>query len=479
MDPELGARRAPEGATDPRPRRIITAEIVAVGTELTVGETRDTNAGDIAASLTHLGVAVGRLVAVPDRLEIVVDVLRGALERVDLVVTTGGLGPTPDDLTREGIAAVIGETPTVDPELASWLRELFERRGLPFPEANLKQAWLVPSATAIPNERGTAPGWWIDVPGGQVIVALPGPPREMRSQWDGWVVPRLTERGAGEETASRTYRLSGIGESHVADRLGEALLRRPNPVVATYARADAVDVRISARAVPGRAGGPATPAADLLAEAERAVLAAVGDHVWAEGTDTWAAVLGRRATERAWSVAIHERGTSGTLRRLLGDASWLRAPADERPATAHDGIAIDRLDQASDETMPGEGYLDPGDVLAAAREARNRAGATAGLAVFAAPRGGDTSVDVAVVTPEAELVEHRLAFLGGSAGRSRAALLAAAILLLALGGPDASLAARVDAAAGRRFGEHDDAAGHAHGRMDGADGRRSAEGSTR
>lgn len=479
MEPEHATGRPPGYATDSRPRRILTAEIVAVGTELTVGETRDTNAGDLAASLTRLGITVGRLVAVPDRLEVVVEVLRAGLERADLLVTTGGLGPTPDDLTREGIAAVLGETPTVDPDLAAWLRELFGRRGLPFPEANLKQAWLIPSATAIPNDRGTAPGWWIDAPGGQVIVALPGPPREMRSQWEGWVVPRLTERGAGADTAARTYRLAGIGESHVADRLGESLLRGTNPVVATYARADAVDVRISATALPGSAGGPGTSAADLLAGAERAVLSAVGDHVWGEGTDTWAEVLGRRAAERAWSIAIHETGTAGTLRRLLGDAPWLRVPGDDEAAAGSEGSLDDRAAGSRGDLPPNAGFVDPGELLADARTARDRAGATAGLAVVAGPRDGDTSVDVAVVTPEAELVEHRLAFLGGSAGRSRAALLAASILLLALGGPDAALADRVDAAAGRRFGEHDVAHRHEQGRGGSTDGSQSPEGSTR
>ena len=128
-------------------------------------------------------MTVGRLTALPDRLDVVTEAFRAGLDRADLVVSTGGLGPTPDDLTREAIAAALGETPEVDPELEAWLRDLWRRREMPFPEINLKQAWRIPSAEALPNPNGTAPGWFIRRPDGRVVVALPGPPREMRPMW--------------------------------------------------------------------------------------------------------------------------------------------------------------------------------------------------------------------------------------------------------------------------------------------------------
>ena len=202
--------KPPKLEAAPAARSLRTAVLLAVGTELTVGETRDTNGGDLARSLAEYGVEVQRIVALPDRLATVVDALRDALDDADFAVTTGGLGPTPDDLTREAIAAAVGERPAVDPELERWLRHLFERRGLPYHNTNAKQAWLIPSATAIPNERGTAPGWWVDRPDGRVIVALPGPPGEMRPMWEGWVLPRLRSMGLGREHATRTYRLTGI-----------------------------------------------------------------------------------------------------------------------------------------------------------------------------------------------------------------------------------------------------------------------------
>ena len=226
----------------PQPRHLLTAEILSIGSELTVGDTRDTNAGELARSLTALGVRVGRLTALPDVIDAVREAVGMAMTRSDLVVSTGGLGPTPDDLTREAIASACGETPFVDPALEAWLRELWRRRGLPFPELNLKQAWRIPSATVLENPNGTAPGWFVTRADGRVIVALPGPPREMRPMWADRALPRLRSIGLGTEVAARTYRLTGIGESQVADLLGEPLLRATNPVVATYARTEAVDV---------------------------------------------------------------------------------------------------------------------------------------------------------------------------------------------------------------------------------------------
>src|SRR5688500_4686641 len=248
--PTAGVPHRVRLARPPRPLRsrsmepIRTAELLSIGTEITVGETRDTNAGDLARELTRRGVVVSRITALPDDLPAVTAVFRDALARFDLVVSTGGLGPTPDDLTREAIATLFGETPTVDPALEAWLVELFERRRLPFPETNRKQAWLIPSAEAIPNANGTAPGWWVHRQDGRIIVALPGPPSEMRPMWDGWVLPRLSERGLGRPLASVTLRLTGIGESAVASRLGSLLKPGARPAVATYARADAVDIRI-------------------------------------------------------------------------------------------------------------------------------------------------------------------------------------------------------------------------------------------
>jgi len=393
-------------------RRLLTAETLSIGTELTVGDTRDTNAGELAKAMTGIGLRVTRMTALPDDLATVSEAFRTAIERSDVVVSTGGLGPTPDDLTREAIAAALGETVAVDPAIERWLRRLWSRRGMPFPELNLKQAWLIPSAEAMANPNGTAPGWFVTRADGGVVIALPGPPREMRPMWQDHVVPRLATLGAGADVAAVTYRLAGIGESQVADLLGEPLLRATNPIVATYARAEAVDVRISA------VGTDDATAAALVDPAATIVRERLGGYIWATGDTTWAAAIGDRLASLGWTVALVEIGTGGQVGTLVGDVAWIRAATVE----------------AGDDTVPGHAEL-----LVRARHARDEAGAEVGFTVHASRGTDDTAVSIAVVTPTTETLEHRTAFLGGANGRSRAALAAAAVVLASLDLPPGSV----------------------------------------
>jgi nicotinamide-nucleotide amidase len=405
----MPSQRRYAGGVSERP--LLTAELLSIGSELTVGDTRDTNAGELARSLTHEGVAVGRLTALPDRLPLVTAAFADGLGRADLVVSTGGLGPTPDDLTREAIAAVCGEDPEVDPSLEAWLRELWARREIPFPEANLKQAWRIPSAEPLPNPNGTAPGWFVRRPDGRVVVALPGPPREMRPMWSDEVLPRLRAIGLGADVASRTYRLMGIGESQVAEILGDELLRRPNPEVATYARAEAVDVRVSAVGEVAL-DGTSQSAEELVAEVSATVEERLGEHVWATGEVTWSEAIGERLAARGWRLAVVEIGTGGQMGTLLGDVEWLafdESIATDSPAALAHGDGGDAL-------------------LAYARRARELGGAEVGLALRTGVRGEDTTVSIAVVTPIDEHRERRMVFLGGRNGRIRSALAAASSL---------------------------------------------------
>lgn len=404
------------------PRHLLTAELLSIGSELTVGETRDTNAGELARSLTGIGVRVLRMTALPDTLAGVTEAFEAGLTRADLVVSTGGLGPTPDDLTREAIAAACREEPTVDPDLEAWLRGLWSRRGVPFPESNLKQAWRIPSAVALPNPNGTAPGWFVERPDGRLVIALPGPPREMRPMWSDEAVPRLRQLGLGAEVASRTYRLTGIGESQAAELLGEPILRATNPIVATYARVEAVDVRISATAAGDRS------AEEIVESAATTVLDHLGSYVWATGETTWSEAVGARLDELGWTLAVVEIGTGGSVSTLFGDAPWVRF--DE--AIAPDAPAADAHASESHQTAP-HGTEDDDDATddlpRFARRARELGGAEVGLAVRARPRSVDTAVSIAISTPAGERRLRRSAFQTGSHGRSRAALAAAAVLL--------------------------------------------------
>ncbi len=398
----------------PAPRRAV---ILAVGSELTTGDTRDTNGGDLAADLSRMGLQVVRVTLLPDDLRSVAAAFREAIAEAALVVSTGGLGPTPDDLTREALAEALGEPVGVDAGLERWLTQLFERRGMRMPESNRKQAWLIPGAEPLLNDHGTAPGWWVER-GGTIVVTLPGPPRELRPMWTTAVLPRLSARGLGTEVAVRTLRLAGIGESYVVEALGEELLRAANPVVATYARPDAVDVRVTARPEPGTWDLPGRSAAELLDRAQQRIEKVLGDHVFAHDEETWPDALGRRMGARR--VATWERGTGGALAALLAEAPWF----------AQGEVVGAGSPQATDAPQAAEGTDGPGvrDLSEIVRSIRRHAGTRAAVAVDATLRVGDTQVRIAVEVDGASRGEARTVFLGGEQGRRRAALAACAAL---------------------------------------------------
>ena len=366
---------------------IATAEMLAIGAELLVGETQDTNSGEIARELSALGVEVLRMSQLPDRLDVISEAVASGLARADMVVTSGGLGPTPDDLTREGIAAALGEEPFVDPELEAWLRDLWAARGLPFSEVNLKQAWRIPGAVAMPNPHGTAPGWWVEREG-KVVIALPGPPRELRPMWREQALPRLRARGLGLDRAAVTLHLTGIGESALVDLVGKDLLEVANPRMATYARPDFVDLRISAVSEGGRS------AEALLDEAITSLSPRLDAYVFGRDDQDWRSVLGDRMAGRR--LATVEVGTGGYLALLLGASAFLSHAEQDHSAS---GLAA-----------------------ALASDVRQRSGTDIGLAVIAQEEGGDMRVDIAIdiVDGEATTMSRR-AFRGGDAGRRRAA----------------------------------------------------------
>ena len=392
-------------------RRIRTADLLAVGSELTTGETRDTNGGELARSHSTLGVAVRRILALPDDLDLVAGAFRESLSSVDLVVATGGLGPTPDDLTREAVAAAVGETPAVDPDLEAWMRALYARRGMRMPRVNLKQTWMIPSAVSIPNENGTAPGWWVDRPDGRIAVLLPGPPREMRPMWSDWVVPRLRERGLGDGRVVRTLRTYGIGESVVAEMLGERLLRGTNPVVATYARADWLDVRVSAVAELDADGRVAQTADALLDATAERVGRTLGAYVWAEGETTWADLVSDAASRAGVRLAIAEAGTRGALGELLAEVPALLRATAYGTEVPPEPLAPRLEEMASD----------------VARDA----GAEVGAALAAWPADPGTNLRAAIAMPgggSPRVLELRI-FQHGAHGRFRAGVAAAAFIV--------------------------------------------------
>jgi nicotinamide-nucleotide amidase len=289
------------------------AEILSIGTEILLGEIVDTNAAWIARKLPAIGIDLYYKHVVGDNLDRLQEAVERALARSDVLICSGGLGPTEDDLTREAIAAAFGETPAVDPELEATLRRFFEGRGYAMPESNVKQAWLIPSARAIPNPRGTAPGWWVERDG-KVIVAMPGPPTEMTRMWEKEVEPELRKRGPGTVLVTRTLKTAGIGEGTLNDMVRE-VLRGSNPSVGIYARADGVHLRIAAKAREER------EAWSLVHPVEEDIRRRVGPAIWGADDDTFESIVGDMLKERHLTLATMESCTGGLLASIITDVS--------------------------------------------------------------------------------------------------------------------------------------------------------------
>lgn len=285
------------------------AYILSIGSELIGGHLTDTNATYLAQELAAQGVELLHVVQVGDDLPRLQRTLAAAAADADLVICTGGIGPTDDDLTREAIAALAGETPVVDETAVAGIREFFAKRGLDMPQRNAKQAWIIPSAEVLPNPVGTAPGWLAQI-GTTTIVAMPGVPREMFRMWREQVMPRLTARLGGTVFRTTNLRTLGIGESAVSELLGE-LTRQSQPYIGTYAKDDGVHVRVTASA------SDAAHAETALAQTIATVRGRLDGYIYADDDRPLARVLVDLLRERGVTIAIAEAGAGGQFGALL------------------------------------------------------------------------------------------------------------------------------------------------------------------
>lgn len=287
------------------------SEIISVGTELLLGEIIDTNAAYLAQQLSMLGVDLFWVSQVGDNRGRLLEVLQRAWGRSDLILVTGGLGPTDDDMTREGIADLLGEKMVVDPDLEVWLRGAFQRTGMNMPMSNLKQATLITSARSIPNPFGTAPGWWVEKDN-RVLVCMPGVPREMYRMWSEEVVPRLRPYTGASVLITRTLKVMGKGESEVEELL-HSFVSSANPTLATYAKDDGIHVRLGAKATDRET------AVRMIEELESRVRGILGTFIYGVDNDSLASVVGHLLQEMGLSLAVMESFTGGHLANAITD----------------------------------------------------------------------------------------------------------------------------------------------------------------
>lgn len=286
------------------------AEIISIGSELLLGEIVDTDSSYLAGQLPALGIDLYWISQVGDNKARLEEVLGRAWQRSELILTSGGLGPTADDLTRETIAEVLNEKLAVDPSLEKGLRQWFARWNLEMPLSNLKQAALIPSARPIPNARGTAPGWWVEK-NGRILVALPGPPGELQEMWLKKVKPKLQKSSkTGAVIILRTLKTFGVGEATVGE-LVSPLLSSANPTLAVYAKADGIHLRIAAKARTRK------QAEEMIAEAEVGIRGVLGEHIWGVDDETLETVAASLLVEKGLSLAVMEDYSGGQLAASL------------------------------------------------------------------------------------------------------------------------------------------------------------------
>ena len=351
----------------------MNAEILSVGTELLMGELVDTNSSFIASRLPALGINLRHVSLVGDDMETLVGAVKRGLERSDIIFTSGGLGPTQDDLTRDAVAAALGEQMEVQKEIVEQLRAYFRRRGGDMPATNIRQASLIPSAEIIPNARGTAPGWWVEC-NDKRIVTMPGPPAELQAIWEAEVVPRLRKISRGDVILTRNIKTSGMSEGAV-DELVTDYLGKENPYLGIYSKADGIHLRIIAR------GADETSARSLLQPVEDGLVSIMGPYIWGYDDETPQQAVGDLLVAKGLSLSTMEHCTGGVLASSISETT----------GTAeyyHRGLVVYGRESAvgsgvSAEVIDAHGLVSPETAQAMARAAAgtSESGADVGIGI--------------------------------------------------------------------------------------------------
>jgi len=358
----------------------MNAEIITIGTELLLGEIADTNTRDLAAFLRSLGIDVFQSTTVGDNVLRISQAVREAMGRAKIVVTSGGLGPTVDDPTREGIAAALNVPTEFHPELWAQIQERFGRMGRTPTENNRRQAFLPRGATAIENPVGTAPAFLVES-GESVVIALPGVPSELQVIFERSVIPYLLDRFEIRAVIqSRILRTAGVGESWIDDRIQD-LERLANPTVGLAAHPGRVDVRITAKAET------AAEAARMTQQIEAVLRERLGDAIYGSDAETLEEAVLRLARQGGWHVATVEIGSGLTL--------------------------AGRLTRWGDPFCGGHVYpeSDSQDLSELLQKAQEEFGAQVGLAMTLRPEADRLALEVLIRTPEEE-ERHSLWFAG-------------------------------------------------------------------
>lgn len=290
------------------------AEIIAVGTEMLTPDKVDTNSLFVTGQLNALGVEVIRKTITGDERDLLAETVRAALGRAELVLVTGGLGPTEDDVTRDAVAQALGRPLVFADRLLADLEDKFRKFGRKMAENNKRQAYIIEGADILDNPRGTACGQWIEH-GDRVVALLPGPPRELKPMVLNDIIPRIARRLPPQVIRTRFYRVAGMGESDLDSQIAPIYTKFPNPVTTILATAGDVQIHLRARCAT------AEEADALLAQCGDPIAELLGDRIYSTNGDPLEAVIGHRLRAAGQTLAVAESCTGGLVGgRLTGIA---------------------------------------------------------------------------------------------------------------------------------------------------------------
>ncbi|QDV36512.1 competence/damage-inducible protein A [Tautonia plasticadhaerens] len=386
------------------------AELLIIGSELTSGEKLDTNGQWLCTRLAELGVPVRFTTVIGDDLDDNIDAFKAASGRSDLVVSSGGLGPTQDDLTRDALAKAGGVGMVQDDEALRMIEALFARRDRPMPDRNRTQALIPEGSEILHNPTGTAPGIWMRLDRAWV-ACLPGVPRELKAMFDAELAPRLRASGlAGRVVLGRTINLFGLGESEAEQRAPDLTARGRIPEVGITASDATISFRIRAE------GADEAEALALIGPTAEAIYERFGDFVVGEGTDDVAEGLVAALKSTGKTIALAESCTGGLIAHRITRVDGVSPHFPGGVVSYANGVKSTLLDVPAD-LIASKGAVSPEVAEAMAEGARRRLGADLGLAVtgVAGPAGGTPEKPVGLVylgLADASGTRHRRLALG-------------------------------------------------------------------
>ena len=371
----------------------MNAQIISIGDELLIGQTVNTNASFVGAKLTDIGVEVKKVITTSDEMDAILSDLDTALQRSDIVIVTGGLGPTHDDITREAICRFFKCGMREDPDVLEDIKERFNRFGRPLTPTNKDQAMVPECCEAIRNFNGTAPGFWIEQ-NGKIVAVMPGVPREMQAMMENFVIPNIKARYADKlrQIVRLNILTTGIAESNLFDKLSPVDEVLKDVKVAFLPNLGGVKIRLTGE------GSSLDEAREKVDAASQQVRLHVGRYVYGTGEDELSQVIGNLLKDRQMTIAVAESCTGGNISNMITDRSG-SSEYFERGVIAYSNAAKVEILQVDEDLIQMKGAVSEEVALEMAKGVRSISGTDLGVSItgILGPKGATTTKPVGLI----------------------------------------------------------------------------------